>query len=131
MQCDMCRSEVPDDEIYTHAGKSLCEDCYIVSMSRPKTCDVGAVSAARASRELLGQKGAEGLTPKQRTFYEYVKEKGSVPREELVSYMLSRYPDMTFEEGDGIFATLRHLELVKGHREGIGEDTRFYIDLWS
>ncbi|CEO89224.1 MAG TPA: hypothetical protein GX520_09310 [Syntrophaceticus sp.] len=131
MQCDKCQSEVPDDEIYAHAGKNLCEDCYIIAMSRPKTCDVGAVSAARASRELLGQKGAEGLTPIQRTFYEYVKEKGSVPREELVSYMKARYPDMTIEDGDGIFATLRHLELVKSHREGIGEETRFYVDIWS
>jgi recombinational DNA repair protein (RecF pathway) len=131
MRCDKCQSEVPDDEIYAHAGMSLCEDCYIVAMSRPKTCDVGAVSAARASRELLGQKGAEGLTPMQRKFYDYVKEKGSVLQEELIGYMKNSYPNMTIEDGEGIFATLRHLELIKGHREGAGAGFKVYIDIWS
>lgn len=131
MRCDKCQVEMPDDEIYLHAGSNYCEDCYIVAMSRPKTCDVGAVSAARASKALLGQKGDEGLTPLQRKFYDYVKEKGSVPREELINYMKASYPNMTIEEGDGIFATLRHLELVKSHREGTGEGTKFYVDIWS
>jgi protein-disulfide isomerase-like protein with CxxC motif len=126
MRCDKCQLEVLDDEIYSHAGKSLCEDCYIVVMSRPKTCDVGAVSAARASRELLGQKGADGLTPLQRKFYDYVKEKGSVLSEELCAYM-----GMTPEEGNAVFATLRHLELVKSHREGTGEGFKVYVDIWS
>jgi len=132
MRCEKCRSEVPDDEIYVKAGRSLCEDCYIEAMSVPRTCDVGAVSAARASRSLTGhKKGDEGLTPRQRTCYEFVKEKGTVLREELVRYMMSCYPDMTMEEGEGIFATLRHLELVKGHREGTGKDFKVYIDIWS
>ncbi len=126
MLCDKCQSEVPDDEIYVKAGTNLCEDCYVVAMSRPKTCDIGAVSAARASRELLGQKGAEGLTPLQRKFYDYVKEKESVLSEELCAYM-----GKTQEECEGIFATLRHLELVKGHREGTGDGFKVYIDIWS
>ncbi len=131
MRCDKCQSEVPDDETYVKAGINLCEDCYIAAMSIPKTCDPGAVSAARASRKLLGQEGSEGLTPLQQKFYDYVKEKGSVLREELISYLKASNPNMTIEDGEGIFATLRHLELVKSHREGIGEDTKFYVDIWS
>jgi recombinational DNA repair protein (RecF pathway) len=131
MRCDKCQCEVPDDEIYTKAGRNLCEDCYVDAMSVPKTCDVGAVSAARASRSLTGQKGAEGLTPMQRTFYEYVRQKGSVLREELISYMKAAYPEMTAEDGDKTFTTLRHLELVKGHREGFGDDMKVYVDIWA
>jgi recombinational DNA repair protein (RecF pathway) len=126
MKCDKCQSEIPEEEIYAHAGNNLCEDCYIVVMSRPKTCDVGAVSAARASRELLGQEGSEGLTSLQKKFYDYVKEKGSVSSGEICAYM-----DMAQEEANAIFATLRHMELVKSHREGIGEDVKVYIDIWS
>ena len=27
--CDGCRSEIADEEAYTHKGKTLCEDCCI------------------------------------------------------------------------------------------------------
>jgi NMD protein affecting ribosome stability and mRNA decay len=131
MICDKCGAEVPNDEIYVKAGRNLCEDCYIAVMSVPKKCDVGAVSAARASRQLSGQKGAEGLTPIQQKFYDYVKEKGSVLRDEVIDYMKASYPNMTMEEVEGLFATMRHMELLKGHREGIGESTKFYVDLWD
>lgn len=45
--------------------------------------------------------------------------------------MVLGYMGMTYEEANAIFATLRHLELVKGHREGIGEGVKVYVDLWS
>jgi hypothetical protein len=46
--------------------------------------------------------------------------------EEICAYM-----GMTQEEANAIFATLRHIELLKSHREGTGDDTRIYVDIWS
>lgn len=118
MRCDKCDTEVPDDEIFVHAGRNLCEDCYISVMARPKPCDPGAVSAARASRELQGQQGTQGLTPVQRKLYDYLKDRGKAKREEVAAYM-----DMPMEDLEGVFAVMRHMCLVRGFKE---DDTIFF-----
>ncbi len=113
MQCEKCQAEVADNDIYVHAGRKLCEDCYIVAMSRPVTCDVGAVHAARTSRELQGQTGTQGLTPLQKTLYEYIKEKGKATREETAEYMNIPWEDLEIQ-----FTVLRHCELMRAFKEG-------------
>ncbi len=113
MRCDKCQAEVPEVEIHEHAGKKLCEDCYIAALTRPQPCDPAAVSAARASRQLQGHRGAEGLTPLQRKIYEYLKEKGKATREEVAAYM-----GMPWEELEKQFAILRHCELARAFKEG-------------
>jgi recombinational DNA repair protein (RecF pathway) len=97
MQCEKCHAEVAEDDIYVHAGRKLCEDCYIVAMTRPVTCDVGAVHAARVSRELQGQTGTQGLAPLQKKLYEYVEEKGKVARDEVVEYLGIPWEDLEKE----------------------------------
>ncbi|MGB4215444.1 MAG: hypothetical protein WBJ83_00735 [Thermacetogeniaceae bacterium] len=120
MLCEKCKADVPEEEMFQFGGQKLCEDCYIEIMSRPKPCDPGAVSAAKAARELQGHKGTKGLTPIQKKIYDYLKKKGSVQREELAEYM-----NMTLDELQGHFAVLRHCELARGFKE----DNKYYFTL--
>jgi recombinational DNA repair protein (RecF pathway) len=113
MQCEKCQSEVPEDDIYVHAGRKLCEDCYVVALSRPVTCDVGAVHAAKASREMQGQTGTQGLAPLQIKMYDYIKEKGKATREETAEYM-----NIPWEDLEKQFTVLRHCELMRAFKEG-------------
>ncbi len=113
MRCDKCQADVPEIEIHEHLGRKLCEDCYIAALTRPQPCDPGAVSAARASRELQGLKGAEGLTPLQRKIYDFLKEKGKATRDELATYI-----GMPWEDLEKQFAILRHCELVRAFKDG-------------
>jgi recombinational DNA repair protein (RecF pathway) len=113
MRCDKCETEVPDDDIYVHAGRNLCEDCYMVAMTRPVTCDPSAVSGARVSRELQGQKGTQGLSALQKKMYDYLKEKGKSTREETAEYM-----NIPWEDLENQFTVLRHCELIRAFKEG-------------
>ncbi|MGB4504061.1 MAG: winged helix-turn-helix domain-containing protein [Syntrophaceticus sp.] len=113
MRCEKCQVEVAKEEAFQHGGQTLCEDCYIETISRPQPCDPGAVSAAKAARELQGQKGLEGLTPVQKKIYNYLKEKGKATQAELAEYM-----QMSPDELQGHFAVLRHCELARGCKEG-------------
>lgn len=113
MICDKCKAEVPEDDIYVYGGRKLCEDCYIAALHRPQPCDPGAVSAARASRELQGHKGTDGLTPVQKKIYEYLKEKGKATRQEVAEQI-----GIPLEDLERDFAILRHCELVRAFKEG-------------
>jgi hypothetical protein len=84
-----------------------------VVLSRPVTCDVGAVHAAKASRELQGQTGTQGLAPLQIKMYDYIKEKGKATREETAEYM-----NIPWEDLETQFTVLRHCELMRAFKEG-------------
>ncbi|HAA89805.1 MAG TPA: hypothetical protein DCE07_04420 [Peptococcaceae bacterium] len=113
MLCAKCQKEIPEGEVFEYAGKKFCEDCYVDALTRPKTCDPGAVMAAKTSRELQSQKGTEGLTPLQQKIYNFIKEKGKATPEEVAAHVgISR------EELDRQFAVLRHCELARGCKEG-------------
>ncbi|MEW5784505.1 MAG: hypothetical protein AB1767_05415 [Bacillota bacterium] len=55
MRCEHCNQET--NEILKHAGKNLCEDCFMAARSAPKICDPLSVRSARISRENQGQDG--------------------------------------------------------------------------
>lgn len=111
MKCDMCRHEVEEDEIKKYYGKSLCEDCYIALLHRPKTCDPMAVSSAKKSRQQLGHVGDEGLTDLQKKIYNYVKDHVKVKKDSLAELL-----DIPPWEIETQFAVLRHCELLKGQK---------------
>jgi hypothetical protein len=120
VQCEKCKAEVAEEEIYVHAGSKLCEDCYIVALTRPQPCDPGAVSAARASRELNGYKGSEGLKPRQKQIYDFLKKKGKATHKEI-----SEALNIPMEDLEREFAILRHCELVRGFKE----ENQIYLTL--
>jgi len=113
MKCNRCGCEITADNSYQHLGKTLCEDCYIDIRYPAKACDPWAVYTATRSRETLGLKENEGLTDLQKAIYEFTKGKGKVTREQLIEYFKLSEAELQRQ-----LATLRHCELVKGHKEG-------------
>lgn len=39
MQCDRCKNVIEEGEEREHAGRILCEDCYMDALSPARTCD--------------------------------------------------------------------------------------------
>jgi hypothetical protein len=109
MKCDRCGSRVEAEENRQQAGKELCEDCYLETVNPPQACDPWAVHLATSDK---GRRGAQ-LTPKQQQFSDLVKERGMVLASEAAGLL-----GLTEEELRREFATLRHLELLRGHKQG-------------
>ena len=118
VNCKRCGREISDKEQYEYLGETLCEDCYINTRYPAKACDPWAVYTATRSREIMGLKGAEGLTELQMAIYEFVKSNGKVTREELMKNFNLAEPELQTQ-----LATLRHCELVKGSKE----DDQIYL----
>jgi len=91
-----------------HLGKILCEDCYLEVMSPSQACDPWAVHLAKSDK---GRSGVQ-LTPDQQKLYDLVKERGMISFPEAASLM-----GLTEEDVRREFATLRHLELLRGHKQ--------------
>jgi len=112
MKCSSCGQEVTVADAYVHAGKTLCEDCYLDAVHKVKACDPWAVYAAKRQRESQQQCGAEGLTERQRVIYQFIKDRGKATREEIMASLGLKQTEMETE-----LAVLRHCELVRGCRE--------------
>ncbi|MFZ5595992.1 MAG: hypothetical protein ACOY31_03135 [Bacillota bacterium] len=113
MICDRCKENIPeDDDIFDYYGKKLCEDCYVGAIQPPRSCDPTAVESAKATRAMMGHSGVEGLTPMQKRIYQLIKDKGKIPREELMKSF-----DLPQWEMEKQFAVLRHCELIRAFKE--------------
>jgi len=77
-----------------------------------KACDPWAVYSATRSRETEGLKETAGMTDLQQAIYEFIRGKGKVTREQLIENF-----ELTEAELQRQLSTLRHCELVKGHKE--------------
>ena len=113
MKCDQCGQEISEGDSYTHRDETLCEDCYLDIRLEVKACDPWAVYSATRSRESADFKGTDGLTDLQKEIYALVKSKGRVTREEVIEEL-----NLSEQEMQTQLATLRHCELVKGHKQG-------------
>ncbi|MFO8191647.1 MAG: hypothetical protein R6U08_02560 [Bacillota bacterium] len=112
VRCAQCNAELAEDDVYHHRGKDLCEECYMMALQRPKTCDALATVFAKKHREKAGQTGTEGLLDIQKNIYNYIKEKGKTTREETMEEL-----NISEWELEKHIAILRHCELVKGRKE--------------
>ncbi|MCL2338141.1 MAG: hypothetical protein FWC60_12075 [Firmicutes bacterium] len=113
MICAKCREEIEAGEEMQWNGQTLCEDCYVIAVSPPKTCDVAAVQSAVMHRKLAGQSSTEGLTEIQKNIYHYVKENGRVTRPDIAKHL-----NLDEAELERNFAILRHCELLSATKEG-------------
>ncbi|ATW28883.1 hypothetical protein DCMF_24790 [Candidatus Formimonas warabiya] len=113
MQCEKCRAEIPEGEEMRLHGKIVCEDCYVIGVQPPKTCDVAAVHSAKMHRQMSGQTGTEGLSDVQKSIYEFVKLKEKVTKDQLAEHF-----NLPLAEIERQFTVLRHCELLKGTKEG-------------
>ena len=113
MKCNRCGRGLSVNDSYQHFGQTLCEDCYIEIRYPAKACDPWAVYSATRSRETVGLKGTAGLTDLQAAIYEFIRNKGKATREQLLENLSLTEADLQRQ-----LATMRHCELVKGHKEG-------------
>jgi len=107
MECERCGNAMEAGEGKEHAGKALCEDCYITALSPSQACDPWAVHLAKSDKARSGLH----LTPVQQKLYDLVKDRGNLAFAEA-----ARLLGLTEEEVRREFATLRHLELLRAHK---------------
>jgi len=112
MRCDRCKENIEEGEERKLYGQTLCEDCYIDTLSPAKACDPWAVYSAKSFSKEDGS-GIE-LTETQSKILQILKETGGAePR--IISERLQIKPSELERE----IATLRHMEKVRGElREG-------------
>lgn len=106
--CAKCGVSVESTEIHEFAGESLCEDCYLEQRIKPITCDPWAVYAARNSSGKARQ-----LSDLQRQILQLLREKGPLQATEICRQL--NILEAQFESN---FATLRHMELARGFKDG-------------
>ena len=107
-ECRECGVAVEQGEEFEHLGRTLCEDCYLDEVNPPKACDPWAVHTAKSS---MGE--SQQLTPLQDKILSLLQESGPLTAAELMSRL--EISDSEFRNG---FATLRHMELARGFRDG-------------
>ena len=114
MICTRCNAKISRQEEHKHAGRTLCEDCYIDAVSAPKTCDPWAVYTATRT----DSKG-ESLTPKQQRILSLIKAQGPLALEQICNEL-----SIDEQEFRTNFSTLRHMELAQACKK---EGLVFYI----
>jgi hypothetical protein len=113
--CAKCDASIDAAETYEFAGESLCEDCYLERMARPITCDPWAVHSARNTSGKPQQ-----LTDIQGRILNLLKEKGPLQAPEIC-----RQLGISEGQFQNNFATLRHMELARGFKDG--DDVRYTL----
>lgn len=117
--CRQCGQEVEQEDLYVVNGQDLCEDCAMDRQQVPKPCDVWAVKIATNTRKQMGLQGTEGLSERQKSIYNFLKEKNGATLEELSQNLALNPADIRKD-----LAVLRHCELAKGRKRGA---TVYYV----
>ena len=121
MKCDRCRQEIDPGEEREHLGQTLCEDCCIDVLSPMKTCDPWAVHSAKTFEQHAGKN--RSLTPLQSQILKVLEENGAMEPDRLLAELESNLQPKDLERE---FATLRHMEKVRGQKI----DGKVYWRLW-
>ncbi len=104
MKCTCCGNEIQKGDEMTKDGQTVCEDCYIDMVAKPKTCDPWAVYSARNIPE-----GHQTLNEIQQGILNVLSEKGEASPEAVAAELNISMPDLERE-----FAALRHMDKVRG-----------------
>jgi hypothetical protein len=92
----------------------LCDDCHMEETHPVQTCDPKAIRSAKVLGKSDSQSGKDSLDALQQALYKFVKDKGKVTLQEICNEF-----SLSPVRAQNQFAVLRHLELVKGKKEGI------------
>ena len=110
MQCQKCGTAIEAGEEREMHGQTFCEDCYMDALSPVKACDPWAVHSAKR----LEQMGAgDQFTELQTKILAFLKENDGVAPD-----VLCRKLHITPKELEREFASLRHMEKVRGEKLG-------------
>ena len=113
MKCDHCSADIESGEERDHLGKTLCEDCYMVALSPVKTCDPWAVHSAKIFEKNAGDDRV--LMPIQQEILQILKDNGAMEPSMLLQLIKD---DLQLSDLEREFSTLRHMEKVRGKKEG-------------
>jgi hypothetical protein len=115
MECERCKAIIEPGEEREHAGRTLCEDCYMDALSPVKSCDPWAVHSAKSFEKHAGQ--MMQLTPIQSEILRILKEEGPMAPLRLLERLGG---GLTLKELERDFAVLRHMEKVRGEKRQDG-----------
>ncbi|TKB25365.1 hypothetical protein FCL47_15055 [Desulfopila sp. IMCC35006] len=113
MNCDKCGITVASGDERNHQNQTFCEDCYMIALSPMKTCDPWAVHSAKNFEKCTGE--TKHLTEVQSEILRILKMEGSL---EPVALLDKLGGSMHIDELHREFSTLRHMEKVKGEKQG-------------
>ena len=112
MRCDKCKENIEEGEERELHGRSLCEDCYIDTLSPAKACDPWAVHSAKSFSREYGSNIE--ITETQSKILQILKETGGADPKIIIERLQIKASDLERE-----IATLRHMEKVRGElRDG-------------
>ena len=110
-KCDICGCDLSNEETYSLKGKTLCEDCHMEETHPVKICNPLPV---RSAIKLIDSKDPkESLSELQKSIYNHIKNNQYVTAKQLCTKF-----SLTEVKLNNQLATLRHLELVKGKKDG-------------
>ena len=111
IECQKCGDPIEAGEERDYAGRTLCEDCYMDTLSPAKGCDPWAVHSAKSFQQ---QTVGVNLNPIQEKILKYLEETGGVEFPLIVERLQIKPSDLERE-----MAALRHMEKIRGEmREG-------------
>ena len=110
-KCDVCGCDLSNEESYSLKGKTLCEDCHMEETHPVKICNPLPVRAAKKIASSKDPK--DSLSELQKAIYNHIVHNQKVTAKQLCSKF-----NLTEVKLNNQLATLRHLELVKGKKDG-------------
>jgi hypothetical protein len=113
MDCDKCGSTVESGDERNHQNQIFCEDCYMIALSPIKTCDPWSVHSATNFEKCTGE--TKHLTLVQSEILQILKAEGSMEPAMLLGKLGG---NIQLEDLQREFSTLRHMEKVKGEKQG-------------
>ena len=120
MKCDRCGELIPTGDEMDYFGETLCEECYMRALSPARACDPWAVRSAQTLSKLDGDYST--LSETQTKILRVLAEIGGAPPEVVAQKL-----EMSLVELEREFATLRHMEKVRGQMR----DGKKIIFLWE
>jgi predicted HTH transcriptional regulator len=112
MKCDICGCDLSNEEICSLSGKTLCEDCHMEETHPVKVCNPLPVMAAKKIAT-SNKDPKDSLDEQQKAIYNHIVDNQKVTIEQLCIKF-----NLTEVKLNNQLATLRHLELVKGKKDG-------------
>lgn len=109
----MCGCELSEDEIYVLHERILCEDCHMEETHPVKVCNplpvMTAKNIANTKRDPI-----ETLTELQKAIYDHIMRS----KQATVQNLCTEF-ELTEAQLTNQIAVLRHLQLVKGQKQGL------------
>jgi hypothetical protein len=101
MTCAKCGCDLDPEDARQVAGRDLCDDCYMDTLSPAKSCDPWATYTASRLKD-------QSLNPSQEAILGLIADKGHVTMAQLLEVTGLRQADLERE-----MAALRHMELLR------------------